>query len=253
MDASDSNDLAGLTVSALLWQEAQAIVAGAIGGARYGVKVRAPHALVMTFLFNKELTTVQKFKKIIQLSAQHAVNLTKFAFLYKVIIAALKAVSRPLKDLEKSKIFRLLGGTIVSTLVNGPLPGESFLVESSHHLGDISHRQQGLTPAGHPQKLHHALVAGAIAGYHVWGEYNGLNLQVLYYLTSRVLVGAYKRYVPVKRNTRFYSLLSALVWGVALMLYEDQPQVLQPSMRSSMDEIYRYTFKSDKTAKMKTK
>ena len=246
-DYDNGGDMAGLTLTALLWQEIQAVLAGAVGGARYGVKIRAPHALLMTFLFNKELSTQEKLQKIIRLCSQHAGNLAKFAIIYKIILAALKAVSRYVNKLDKNKLYRVLGGTIISTVINGPWPGEAHVLggNASSEIG-LGNPQQSISPAGYPQRMHHAFVAGALAGYHVWGEYNALNFQVLLYLTSRVMVGAYKRFIPLEPHSRFYSLASALVWGAALMLYEDRPAVLHSSMRQSMDEIYRYAFSSGK-------
>ena len=35
--------------------ELKSIAAALIGGARYGAKIRLPHALVMTFLFRRDL------------------------------------------------------------------------------------------------------------------------------------------------------------------------------------------------------
>ena len=61
-----------------------AILEGLIGGARYGVKIRLPHALLMTTLFGKGLTAKQKFRRILQLTWEHASSLAAFAAIYKV-------------------------------------------------------------------------------------------------------------------------------------------------------------------------
>jgi hypothetical protein len=47
-----------------------------------------------------------------------------------------------------------------------------------------------------------------------------------------------------KPHPRAFSCISALMWGLAMMLYEESPHVLNPSLKSSMDEIYRYNLQS---------
>jgi hypothetical protein len=47
-----------------------------------------------------------------------------------------------------------------------------------------------------------------------------------------------------KPHPRAFAVVSALLWGVAMMLYEESPHVLNPSLKSSMDEIYRYNLQS---------
>lgn len=65
--------------------ELEAILGAMIAGARYGIKIRLPHAFVMTFLFKRQLTTQQKLNTIFKLTLEHASNLASFATLYKVI------------------------------------------------------------------------------------------------------------------------------------------------------------------------
>lgn len=67
-----------------LWDEVQAIVAAVVGGARYGVKIRIPHALVMTVLFRRDLTSKEKIRSVLKLTMEHASNLAMFAAIYKV-------------------------------------------------------------------------------------------------------------------------------------------------------------------------
>jgi hypothetical protein len=109
---------------------------------------------------------------------------------------------------------------------------------------------------GRPEHPYHALVAGAIGGYFVWGRYSSINYQIVLYLTSRVLVGLWKRYwqthdhdvqktdwvqtaLPDALKQRSYALGAATVWGLVMLLFESNPEVLHPSLKSSMDEIYR--------------
>jgi peroxisomal membrane protein 4 len=91
-------------------------------------------------------------------------------------------------------------------------------------------------------------VAGAIGGYFVWGRYSAVNYQIVLYLTSRVLVGLGKYlqqvYLPEEGAVSFdqsYPLFAAVVWGLVMILFEERPSVLHPSLKKSMDEIYRYS------------
>jgi peroxisomal membrane protein 4 len=65
-------------------EELHAIVAALVGGARYGVKIRLPHALVMTLLFRRDLTSKEKIQSVVTLAMEHASNLGAFATIYKV-------------------------------------------------------------------------------------------------------------------------------------------------------------------------
>eukprot|EP00804_Cyclotella_cryptica_P017697 CCRYP_020686-RC/>CCRYP_020686-RC protein AED:0.43 eAED:0.43 QI:144/1/1/1/0/0/3/242/97 len=67
-----------------LYDEVVAILSGLIGGGRYGLKIRVPHALVMTFLFGSNLSFIKKLHLIAKLALEHASNLAAFAFSYKV-------------------------------------------------------------------------------------------------------------------------------------------------------------------------
>ena len=65
-------------------EELLAILSGLIGGAKYGVKIRLPHALVMTLLFRNDLSSKEKVQSILKLVVEHATNLGCFATIYKV-------------------------------------------------------------------------------------------------------------------------------------------------------------------------
>ena len=67
-----------------LSEELHAIAAGLVGGARYGFKIRLPHALVMIWLFRRDLTSRQKLSTVGNLVVEHTTNLAAFAALYKV-------------------------------------------------------------------------------------------------------------------------------------------------------------------------
>ena len=67
-----------------LADEATAVVSAALGGARYGVKIRMPHALIMTLIFRPDLSPSKKIATILKLTRDHALTLATFAAIYKV-------------------------------------------------------------------------------------------------------------------------------------------------------------------------
>lgn len=82
----------------VLWEEVHAVAAALVGGARYGLKIRLPHALVMTALFRRDLTPAQKLRSVARLAAEHAANLASFAAVYKLMLTAMKWTSRHLRN-----------------------------------------------------------------------------------------------------------------------------------------------------------
>ncbi|MBZ3883644.1 Peroxisomal membrane protein 4 [Sciurus carolinensis] len=78
------------TVNALLrkrrYHAALALIKGFRNGIVYGVKIRAPHALVMTFLFRSG-SLRDKLRAILQATYTHSRNLACFVFAYKGLCA----------------------------------------------------------------------------------------------------------------------------------------------------------------------
>uniref|UniRef100_A0A8C3T340 Peroxisomal membrane protein 4 n=1 Tax=Chelydra serpentina TaxID=8475 RepID=A0A8C3T340_CHESE len=68
------------------YRAALAVLKGFRNGAVYGAKIRAPHALVMTFLF-KSGSLREKLKAIAQATYTHSRNLAYFVFTYKGLMA----------------------------------------------------------------------------------------------------------------------------------------------------------------------
>jgi hypothetical protein len=119
--------------------------------------------------------------------------------------------------------------------------------------------ESGGAPAGHPERTFHSFVAGCIGGYCVWGNSSSINNQILLYLISRIQMGlvkkAWERWNIMDGTTELrhphstsillrhpwlYRAVAATTWGMVMALFEDSPHVLHSSLRSSMDEIYRY-------------
>jgi len=66
------------------YHEIQAIFEAIYRGAAYGMKIRFPHALVMTFLFRRDISLRRKIMAIMKLTMSHMWSLAKFAGVYKV-------------------------------------------------------------------------------------------------------------------------------------------------------------------------
>ncbi|XP_051753522.1 peroxisomal membrane protein 4 isoform X2 [Ctenopharyngodon idella] len=115
MAASDLFKTLLYTINNLLQQHkyktALAVVKGFRNGAVYGAKIRAPHALVMTFLFRSG-SLREKFRAIAQATYTHSRNLACFVFTYK----GLQALQQHLqgKQLQShSFLAACLGGWLV--------------------------------------------------------------------------------------------------------------------------------------------
>uniref|UniRef100_A0A914ZNV5 Peroxisomal membrane protein 4 n=1 Tax=Parascaris univalens TaxID=6257 RepID=A0A914ZNV5_PARUN len=70
---------------------ALAALKGFRNGLIYGARIRAPHALVVVFLFGSG-TFVDKVRIILRLTRIHATNLAKFTFCYKLIMGLIQQV-----------------------------------------------------------------------------------------------------------------------------------------------------------------
>jgi hypothetical protein len=287
------------------------ILLSLIGGVRYGVKIRLPHALIMTSVFRHDMSASEKLQQIIQLVREHAINLALFATIYKSILLILKVASYHFGNQCSTKsnttsskrqlseylrhcgriLVSLIGmsslyilnrsiGVMINALLFSLYIGRisvyiRFLVFGSTSakndmtIGNIPNSST-LTIVGCPKYSHHALIAGLIGGYTVWGRYTSINYQIVLYLSSRVLVALLQRLASTSTTQllqqlqenhlnagksmsslqlqklvrdRIYSLSAATIWGIVMFLFEDSPEFLHPSLRSSMDEIYRFQSK----------
>lgn len=158
----------------------------------------------------------------------------------RVCIGNLKMMLPPEEELMYLAFFTFVNTSF--TVVDGPLPGETALLRAAH------------APPGHPERIHHALIAGGIGGYFVWGHHSSLNQQIVLYLASRVIVGVWTRINEGKiteqsasgsttsgnQPSRTFSFFASLVWAIVMALWEESPGALHPSLKKSMDEIYRY-------------
>ena len=237
--------------SSFLADELLAIVSAFIRGAKYGLKIRLPHAAVMTCLFRNDLLPREKVRLVLKLVYEHASNLAIFASIYKTSLAILKFSSRCLQDgryehRHQQRVWKYFGRFVMTLIVDGP----SLSNTNEGCNDDLSTAAPIPANVGQPERPYHSFLAGAIGGYFVWGRYSSVNHQIVLYLTSRILVGSIKRgyeFMLTKsshhpssifqQNTT-YRIISATVWGTVMLLFEESPHVLHKSLRQSMDEIY---------------
>ena len=211
-------------------------------GLQYGVKIRLPHALIMTFLFSSNLPLRDKLERITKLIVGHAKTLGTFAAVYTMVVEGLKLTNK--------------------------------LSAQPPHIDMVD------LPAGRPLKPYHSALAGALGGYMIWGEYSSVNYQIIQYLLPRLLISysqilARKGVFPFK-NFSFgvgggegggegggkgdvkgdvkgvdgsndknktlpfgvYPLLATVVWAGVMYLYEEEKETMPKGLRVSMDEIY---------------
>ncbi|XP_008053342.1 peroxisomal membrane protein 4, partial [Carlito syrichta] len=104
-----------LAVNALLrkrrYHAALAVLKGFRNGAVYGAKIRAPHALVMTFLFRNG-SLREKLRAILQATYTHSRNLACFVFTYKGL-CALQAHMQGKTSQVHSFLAACIGGILV--------------------------------------------------------------------------------------------------------------------------------------------
>ncbi|KAK9465587.1 Tim17/Tim22/Tim23/Pmp24 family-domain-containing protein [Lipomyces arxii] len=93
-----------------------------------------------------------------------------------------------------------------------------------------------------------AFLAGLLGGYYVFGRggKSSVNQQIVLYVFSRVVLGLAKLSVKKKVlpglkgdvGNRVWPVFAASCWGIVMYLFRTDPDVLQPSMKSSMDYLY---------------
>lgn len=212
--------------------ELNAIFSACIGGMRYGVKIRFPHALVMTLLFAKKNTTAkQRIMMILSATYEHSKNLATFATIYKSLLLLMKKFAVAHRSYNRN------------------------LKSTNTHGMNMSYDTTTTSDPGYPDRIHHAIVAGGIGGFIVWGKYSSINYQILLYLSSRVAVAlvqlAREKGIHPFRLKRMifknvYPIYAAIIWGIVMALYEGSPNHLHPSLKKSMDEIYRWIVKNER-------
>jgi peroxisomal membrane protein 4 len=189
-------------------------------GLVYGTKVRFPHALVMILLFRSGSLS-SKMSSVLKATRQHATNLATFAFLYKAIMLLLKS------------------------------------------------GRGAATPTGAKEHGSDSFLAGLLSGWYVFGRSkSSVNQQIVIYVAARVVLAAASLAVqPAGDNTLLggkyggrgglglklwglsdagrekirraaWPIFASASWGAVMWLFRWYPDMLQPSLRSSMTYLY---------------
>jgi len=178
-----------------------AILKGARNGLVYGVKIRFPHALLMSILFGRGDWTT-RMRKIISLTTQHALALAKFVSLYKTLLLAQKRLNGGKEHSIDTFFAGLVGGYVVfgdRTAINEQI----VLYVCSRVVASFIPRAQ----TGYDSR------------------------------PSSPIPGTSTK--PIPPNARHFSLFAALSWGAVMWLFNNRGETIQPGMFSSMKYLYK--------------
>ncbi|KAJ7102254.1 Tim17/Tim22/Tim23/Pmp24 family-domain-containing protein [Mycena belliarum] len=183
------------------YQPYLAVLKGARNGFVYGVKVRFPHALVMSILFGRG-DWKSRVRLIFRATKQHAFNLAKFVSLYKTFMLIQQKANGGKPRSSDTFLAGLLGGYIVF--------GDRTAVNEQIVLYVVSRVVSSFIPrASSPYSSSAPPAAGAAV------------------------------VKPMPPDSRYFTLFAALSWGAVMWLFEHRGETIQPGMFNSMTYLYR--------------
>ncbi|OQS06850.1 Cullin family protein [Thraustotheca clavata] len=168
-------------------------------GAFYGTKIRAPHALVMVFLFHKKPFREQ-LQAIVKLTFEHTKNLASFVGVYKASLLALKVMHGG-HPLGKSGLNPIVPW---HAAVAGAIGGYAVWSKYSNVNYQII------------MYLFSRVLIGLVK------------------LLSEKGAPILKDY----SFKEVYPVLACVTWGLVMWLFEYHGHVLHPSLKKSMDFLY---------------
>ena len=152
-----------------------------------------------------------------------------FAGLYKTVLEILKYVDRRNANHKTLHTPHLSpDGTLISN--------EYFTIEEVMRSPEA------------PLKPIHSMIAGAVGGYFIWGNFTVVNYQIIQYLIPRIFIATCQLLAknnvlpfasPTFKFTNSYRLLATITWSSIMYLYETYPSDINHNLMLSMDEIYR--------------
>ncbi|KJA25991.1 hypothetical protein HYPSUDRAFT_36847 [Hypholoma sublateritium FD-334 SS-4] len=188
-------------ISNPVYHDYLAVLKGARNGFVYGVKVRFPHALVMSILFGRG-DWQSRIRVIYRATKQHAFNLAKFVSLYKSILLLQKKLNGGKERDTDTFIAGLIGGYFVF--------GERNAVNEQIVLYVVSRVVASFIPrAGTP--------------------YNSS--------PQSALSGPGTK--PLPPDSRYFTVFAAVSWGAVMWLFRHRGETIQPGMFNSMKYLYR--------------
>ncbi|KAI6153379.1 Tim17/Tim22/Tim23/Pmp24 family-domain-containing protein [Pisolithus tinctorius] len=177
-----------------------AILKGARNGFIYGVKVRFPHALVMSVLFGRG-DWITRLRAILRATKEHGFNLAKFVSLYKTILLLQRKANGGKERSCDTFIAGLIGGYVVF--------GDRSAVNEQIVLYVVSRVLASFLPRA---RTHNPT-------------------------SSASATGAAVR--PMPPDARYFSVFAALSWGAVMWLFKHRGETIQPGMFNSMTYLYR--------------
>ncbi|KAI6133261.1 Tim17/Tim22/Tim23/Pmp24 family-domain-containing protein [Pisolithus croceorrhizus] len=177
-----------------------AILKGARNGFIYGVKVRFPHAVVMSLLYGRG-NWITRLQAILRATKEHAFSLAKFVSLYKTILLLQRKVNGGKERECDTFIAGLIGGYVAF--------GNRSAVNEQIVLYVVSRVLASFLPRARPNNpASSALATEAVVG-------------------------------PIPPDARYFSIFAALSWGAVMWLFKHRGETIQPGMFKSMTYLYR--------------
>lgn len=182
-----------------------------------GEEVRFPHALVMVFLF-RQGPVREKINLVYKATKQHALNLAKFAFLFKASMLVLRQLNAGKEEASHSFIAGLFGGYLVfGAGKNAYNSVNQQIVIYIFARVVLAFAKLIVTPTGD-----NSLVGS---------QYGGR--------TGRNILGLNaKQLIRIRNNA--WPIFASLSWAAVMSLHRHHPDMLQPSLRASMNYMYVY-------------
>jgi len=176
-----------------------AILKGARNGIVYGVKIRFPHALLMSVLFGRGSWS-DRSKVIYKATRQHALNLASFVTLYKSLLLMQRKLNRGKEASYHTFLAGLLGGYIVFGDRNA-INEQIVLYVCSRVVASFIPRAR--SPGPDPSRPANTVQK------------------------------------PIPPDAKLFSVFAAVSWGAVMWLFAERGQTLQPGLHSSMRYLYR--------------
>jgi len=176
-----------------------AILKGARNGIVYGVKIRFPHALLMSILFGRG-DWKTRARHIYTATKQHALNLAGFVSLYKTILLLQRKFNGGKERKADTFIAGLIGGYIIF--------GDRTAINEQIVLYVCSRVVASFIPR--------AGTSGA-------SSTSGSPAQVR----------------PIPPDAQLFSAFAALSWGAVMWLFQNRGETIQPGMFNSMRYLYQ--------------
>jgi len=213
------------------YHDVLAILKGARNGLVYGAKIRFPHALVMTLIFQGDRPWKDRIKFVLKATRQHALNLCKFVTIYKTALLLQRKMNGGKEKSADTFLAGVIGGWLVfgernaineqivlycvSRVVSSFLPRASSPAVSSHPGIIVTQNTPSPSSTRQPQLVNEHLAP------------NGM---------PRPPGFPYPTSVPIDK--RIFEIYAAVTWGAVMWLFRWRRERLQGGLINSMQYLY---------------